>query len=379
MSNKKKLGKKIYWFSLLIYTIVLVVIALLALKAVWSYAEQYQASMPEPVVEKYIAGLNSNLFDEGVAETIAAMPHEVQSDEEVQQIVSDILNGEITYARTTSDETGLNAYAILCNESSFGKVYLKRDETKSSAFVLNGKEISIPFLTYDLRPWVVAKEEFDFTGLYTSVQVTIPEAYSVQLNGHTLGNEYIIESGIQYDSLKSYYSINPNLPTKVTYRFDNIVGQLDPVILDENGNEYTIDTTKDDSQYIKSCGAEQLARLDAFCTKFIKAYCQYTSGVLAEYSSGGYAALQAYVQAGSDLDKRLLDALDGYTWAHTNSYTLDSYVLNGAIDLGEGYYVCDVTTETTSVTSGNGEQHDVNNLNILVVDSGTEIWVLSLV
>lgn len=379
MSKKSKRSKQIYWAALLAYGIVLAVLAFLALKAVWSYAEQYQASMPEPVVEEYIKGLNSNLFDEGVADTLAAMPHEVQSDEEVQQAVSSILNGEITYARTTSDEPGMNAYAILCSDSSFGKLYLKRDETKSANFVLGGKEVQIPFLNYDLRPWVIAKEEFDFTGLYTSVQVTIPEAYSVQLNGHTLGNEYIIESGIHYDSLKNYYSINPNLPTKVTYRFDNIIGHLDPVIFDESGNEYTINPDLDDSQYIKSCTEDQLARLDAFCTKFIEAYCQYTSGILGKYSSGGYATLQTYVLAGSDLDNRLFEALDGYTWAHTNSYSLDYYVLNGAIDLGEGYYVCDVTTETTSNTTGNGVQHDENHLKILVIDSGTDIRVISLV
>lgn len=376
MSKKNNHGKVIYWALLLIYAGVLSVLSVLALKAVWSFAEQYQASMPEPVVEKYISGLNQNLFDEGVASTISSMPHEVQTDEEVQAAVQEILSGEITYARTTSDEPDMNAYAILCGDNSFGKVYLKRDETKDANFKVYGKELTLP---YDLRPWVVAKEEFDFTGLYTSVQVTIPEKYSVSLNGHTLGSEYIIEDGIEYDCLKDYYSINPNLPKKVTYRFDDIIGHIDPVIYDESGAEYTVDPDKDDSQYIKSCDEATLSRLDAFCNKFVEAYSKYTSGILGQYSSGGYAALQEYVQSGSDLDKRLYEALDGLNWAHTNSYSLDSYVLNGAIDLGEGYYVCDVTTETTSVTSGNGEQHDENNLKILVLDSGTELRAISLI
>ena len=376
MSKKNNHGKVIYWALLLIYAGVLSVLSLLALKAVWSFAEQYQASMPEPVVEKYIAGLNQNLFDEGVASTISSMPHEVQTDEEVQAAVQEILSGEITYARTTSDEPDMNAYAILCGSNSFGKVYLKRDETKDANFKVYGKELTLP---YDLRPWVVAKEEFDFTGLYTSVQITIPEKYSVSLNGHTLCSEYIIEDGIEYDCLKDYYSINPNLPKKVTYRFDDIIGHIDPVIYDESGAEYTVDPDKDDSQYIKSCDEATLSRLDSFCNKFVEAYSKYTSGILGQYSSGGYAALQEYVQSGSNLDKRLYEALDGLNWAHTNSYSLDSYVLNGAIDLGEGYYVCDVTTETTSVTSGNGEQHDENKLKILVLDNGTELRAISLI
>lgn len=374
--NKRKAGTAVYWISLAVYAIALALICIVALKAVWAFAEQYEASMPEPVVEKYIAGLNQNLFDTSVADTISAMPHEMQTDEEVQQAVSELLNGEITYARAASDDADTNVYAICCGDSTFGKVYLKRDETKERRFVYLGKEIELP---YDLRPWLVDKEEFDFTGLYTSVQVTIPQTYSVQLNGHTLGEEYIIESGIQFDCLKSYYSINPDLPTKVTYRYDNLVGHVDPQILDESGQPYTIDTTQDDSQYIKPCDEATLAKLDGFCQKFTEVYCRYTSGILGEASGGGYSAVMQYVQSGSDLDKRLFDALDGYTWAHTNSYTLDYYTLNGAIDLGGGYYVCDVTTETTSLTTGNGEQHDTNTLKILVLDDGTNILALSLV
>ena len=323
MSDKRKRSKLIYWVCLLAYTVALAAICVLALKAVWSFAEQYQASMPEPVVEKYIAGLNSDLFDAGVADTIAAMPHEVQTDEECQQAVRDILNGEITYARTATTEADTNAYAICCNDSTFGTVYLKRDETK--------------------------------------------------------GKEYIIESGIHYDVLESYYSINPNLPTKVTYRFDDVIGYLEPVIYDENGNEFTVDPEQDDSQYIKPCDDATVERLNSFCTKFVEEYTKYTSGIYGTASSGGYQNVAQYLVSGGDLDKRLLETLDGYSWAHTNSYSLDSYTFNNAINIGEGYYVCDVTTETTSVTSGNGEQHDTNNLKILVIDNAGTLKVYSLI
>lgn len=374
--NRSRSGKTTYWLCLLAYIVALSLLAVLALKAVWSFAEQYEKSMPEPVVEKYVAGLNDDLFDEGVAETIAAMPHEMQTDEECRAAVKEILNDEITYERTACTEPDTNAYALLCSGSTFGKVYLTHDATKESKFKVYGKVIDLP---YDLRPWVVTKEEFDFTGLYTSVQVTIPESYSVQLNGHTLGDEYIIERDIPYDNLKEYYSINPNLPKKVTYRFDDIIGYMEPVIYDADGNEYTVDQDKDDSQYIKPCSDDQLQRLDNFCSRFIDVYSKYTSGIMGQNSISGYYSLQQYLQIGGDLDKRLYAALDGYTWAHTNGYSLDSYKLNDAIDLGEGYYVCNVTTETTSLTSGNGEQHDVNNLKLLVLDSGNDIRVISLI
>lgn len=122
-----------------------------------------------------------------------------------------------------------------------------------------------------------------------------------------------------------------------------------------------------------------MERLNSFCTKFVEEYTKYTSGIYGTASSGGYQNVAQYLVSGGDLDKRLLETLDGYSWAHTNSYSLDSYTFNNAINIGEGYYVCDVTTETTSVTSGNGEQHDTNNLKILVIDNAGTLKVYSLI
>lgn len=379
MSNtrKRSRGSKAYWISLIIYIVLLSAAAVLALRGLWVFAVQYEASQPEPVVEEYVAGLNADLFDAGAAETISAMPHEVQTDEEVQAAVSELLNGEITYQRTTGGDSDNNVYALLCNESSFGKVYLTKDSSKSSSFSIYGITLDLPF---DLRPWVVDKEEFDFTGLYTSVEVTIPESYTVQLNGHTLSSDYIIESGIHYDCLEEYYSINPNLPTKVTYRFDNIIGTIEPVIYDEGGNPYTVDPEQDDSQYINPCDDATLTRITAFMDDFIPVYCKYTSAIYGQYSSSYYEELkQQYLVAGSDLDKRLYQALDGYGWAHTNSFKFNGYTLDNAVDLGEGYYVCYVTTDTTYSTTALGEQSDTNSLNVLILDSDGEIRAVSMV
>lgn len=381
MSNTKKSnrGKMTYWVTLLIYVAALSLLAFLVLKGVWAFAEQYQASQPEPVIDEYVAKLNENLIDSGVADTIASMPHEVQTDEEVQAAVSELLNGEISYQNTNEGSGDTSVYALLCNGSSFGKVYLTKDTTKSAEFEIYGVSISYLNQRYDLRPWVIEKEEFDFTGLYTSVEVTIPESYTVQLNGHTLGSEYIIESGIHYDCLEDYYSINPDLPTKVTYRFDDIIGIIEPVIYDESGAEYTVDSEQDDSQYIKPCDDATLERISAFMDKFIPTYCDYTSAVHGEYSEGYYSEVAQYLVPDSDLANRLYQAIDGYSWAHVNSYKFNGYTLDNAIDLGEGYYVCNVTADTTYSTNVLVDQNDIKELNVLILDSDGEILAVSMV
>lgn len=375
MSYRKVRSKIIYWALLIIYTAALLAAAVFALKTVWEFAERYEESMPDAVIESYIATLNGDLWAQGLSETMAAMEHPFQTDEECREVVMEILNGDIYYVRGASDEADLDAYSLRCNGSSFGTVYLKKDETKKASFEVLGKELDLP---WDLRPWKVHKQEFDLSGLYTSVQVTIPSTYSVQVNGKTLGAEHVIEEGIHFDSLKDYYDVNPGLPTKCTYRADKIIGQIAPVILDESGSEYVIDVSRDDSQFLKSCTQEELMYLNDFCAKFTELYLRFSSGIMGANSSGGYSSLTAYIIPGSDLDNRLKAALDGLSWAHTNAYRQDSYQLTGAIDLGGGYYVCDVVAETTSITQGSGEKHDVNNLKIVVFNNNGDLRALSL-
>lgn len=375
MSYRKVRSKIIYWALLIIYTAALLAAAVFALKTVWEFAERYEESMPDAVIESYIATLNGDLWAQGLSETMAAMEHPFQTDEECREVVMEILNGDIYYVRGVSDEADLDAYSLRCNGSSFGTVYLKKDETRKASFEVLGKELDLP---WDLRPWKVHKQEFDLSGLYTSVQITIPSTYSVQVNGKTLGAEHIIEEGIHFDSLKDYYDVNPGLPTKCTYRADKIIGQIAPVILDESGSEYVIDVSRDDSQFLKSCTQEELMYLNDFCAKFTELYLRFSSGIMGANSSGGYSSLTAYIIPGSDLDNRLKAALDGLSWAHTNAYRQDSYQLTGAIDLGGGYYVCDVVAETTSITQGSGEKHDVNNLKIVVFNNNGDLRALSL-
>lgn len=362
---------------LIAYAAALCAGVVLVLQTLWDFAGLYEKSMPDDVINNYVSQLNTDLWEEGLAETMALMEHPFQSDEECKAVVMELLNGEINHVRSVSADPNLNAYSLRVGSSSFGKVYLAKDETKNANFEIGflEKEVELP---WDLRPWLVHSQEFDLSGLYTSVEVTVPASYYVQLNGITLGPEHIVEQGIQYDSLKAFYDVNPNLPTKTTYRAEKIIGYITPVILDENGNVYEIDSTRDDSQFIKPCDSEKFARLDGFCSKFTEKYLRYTSGIMGKYSSGGYSELTGYVMPGGDLDKRLYAALDGLGWAHTNAFRLDSYQLVNAIDLGEGYYVCDVVAQTTSITQGSGENVDVNELKIIVFDNNGDIRALSL-
>ena len=365
MAKKKKTGSRIYWICLLVYGIILAVLAVMGLRLVWDYAGEYEAAQAKNVMDAYVDELSRNLWDEGIAETVSAMPHEVQSDEEVAEHVKEMLKNGISYVRKgTADNGDAILYSLRCNGNEFGTVKIVEDQSYADK------------VKFNMLPWKVASEEFDFSGLYSSVEVVIPRTFSLWLNDIKLGSEFIVEENIRYDVLENYYDEFDNLPSKVRYRFDNVIGTLEPVIKDEAGEIFIVDETKDDSQYITGCTEEELAELSEYTAGFVVNYLKYTSGVLDP--TYGYGLLKPYLMEGADLDNRMQAAMDGLSWAHTVSITVNSSVLNSAISLGDGFYMCDITTNATTFAYGNGEVVNESNMRVIVKRTDDGIKAISL-
>lgn len=366
MRKKSVSGSVAYAFFLILYIIAMGAVIAFVLSKVWIFAEEYENARPTNVMDVYIADLNENLWDESIARTISAMPHPFQSDEEVLRLVQEMFSSELTYMRTVGGD-GENAlvYAILCEDNAFGRAYLVRDPSVEVEF--------------GSRPWRIDHEEFDFSGLYSSQEITVPQSYSVVLNGQTLGTEYITATGIHYDVLEEYYKDFPGLPTKVTYHMDHILGHLEPQIYDDLGQPAVIDTTRNDSQYIRPIDEGTYARLNAFTQNFADPYLRYSSNVVDPIS--GYAAVEPYLYPNGELSQRLKLTMDGYGWAHTTSYSFEGAQLVNAIALGDGYYSIEINAQTVITYPNKGENgvvRDNNGLRVLVVDYIGEIRAVSI-
>lgn len=366
MAKRKKRSSHAYGIGLTIYIAVVMAIVVFALTRVWKYAEEYEASRPNKLMDEYVEQLSTSLWDTSIAAAISQMPHEMQTDEECEALVKEMLADGVRYVRQAGNVEGATSitYSLRCGNSTFGKVTLIEDESKADE------------LSYDMLPWKIYSEEFDFSGLYTSVEITVPASFSVEINGNKLSKTYIVESGIHYDVLEDYYESYPDLPTKVVYRFDNAVGELEPIVYDEGGNEFVIDETKDDSQYLSECPPEQLDRFGEFTTNFLtryQKYCSSTGDTMTNYHN-----VLAYVKKGSDLEERLAQSLDGYlSWSHTSSFRMDEVTMNGVIYLGDGVYSIDASTAFTTVGT-RGEEQATNNFKIIVTYSNDDIRAVSL-
>ena len=213
--KKRRLGRVLYTLFLGLWAVLLCYGAWYALGKVWVYAGEYEASRPNHTMDAYVAALSSDLWGEGIADTVKAMPHPFQSDEEVAQHVREMLSGGISYVRRGGGGEGHAVYALRCQGREFGTVTLTEQQDYVSP--IDTAVFPWTLLPWSIRPWQVESESFDFTGLYSSLEVVVPRTYSVSLNGVPLGPDYVTEINIPYDVLKSLYERYDGLPTKLRY------------------------------------------------------------------------------------------------------------------------------------------------------------------
>ena len=353
--NKNRVGKVIYTVLLIIFAVMLIAVAVIGLNDWRKYLEAYEKSQPDAVVSTYMDNLISTEWTNQVSQAVDNMEHPFQSNEECEAVVNQMLGSTIQYKRATGGTQDKYIYNVYCNGNPVGQFQIERDKSQANRIDIGLIEMFSHSDTFwfiqdreSLCPWIVTGDSFDISGFTftSSVSVTIPSAYSVQLNGKTVGSEYITERDIRYDVLTSYYDEYPGLPTKVKYTVDNIFGTLQPVVFDQNGNVFTIDPNKDDSQFMESCSEEEISALSAFATSFVEPYARFTG---TKNLWGNYGDLKQYVKDGSDLHKRMdLFIEGGGDWMNFYAVTVNDVHVDSVYSLGGGFYVINVSYNTTN-------------------------------
>ena len=345
MATKKRkkasgIGTAIYVVILILWILFLAACGMYVLQQVWNYAAVYDQTNVEPVIEEYFSKLEADAWSDGMDELVHNMSHPTQTDAEVKDLIQNKLkSGKLSYKAkpgfTRSDSITYNLY---CDNDLIGEVVVEHDKSKNLVEDVNLPTSIVGVLAKmgvaiqpELYNWKVTGESFDFTdlGLYSSVRITVPEDYQVVVNGTTLGQEYIIERDIEYDVLHSYYYEYDNLPTKVTYKLDNSMGDATVVVYDEDGNVFSVDENKSDYQFMTPLDEGTVTSLDSFITGFADKFLQMRSNTSDPVYT--YGELKPYIKAGTDLDNRLKQSMID-TWSH-NSY----YQFNGC-EITNAYY-----------------------------------------
>ena len=355
-SKASGIGTAFYVVLLVLLILFLAACCMYVLGEVWEYASVYDQTQIDPVIEAYFNKLDSEKWSSGMDALVRTMPHPTKTDEEVKALIQQKLYSEpLSYAvKAGFARSDSVTYNLFCGSGIIGEVVLKHDETNNLV-----KDVSLPSFVVgvlakmgvaiqpELYPWKVAGESFDFEelGLYSSVRVTVPENYRVEVDGVTLGPEYIIETGIKFDNLTNLYYEYEGLPTKVTYKLEESMGDSTVTVYDENGNVFVINENESDAQFMKQLDDQTRIGLTDFVDNFANMFLQMRSNTIEPMYA--YSQLLPYIKQGTEMDNRLQQSMID-TWSHNSYYQYGGSQLLRAYEFVNGLIIVEFHAEASA-------------------------------
>lgn len=361
MKNKDNSEKKKITFGmgLLLYVMIMVLVGYTLIIVLWKYAEQYERTLPTDYMDSYVEGLDMDYIRKKANEALASVPHEFQTDAECADYVLSAAGDSISYSRTTSqggDDTV--SYSVSCGALKVATVTLAQD--------YNGKVL------FSMVPWKLVSENYNFEVGYTPVKVMVPAGGRLEINSKSVDESYISQQNVMYPDSEAYYAQYPTFPYWNEYTVEHLVGNVEFNVYDASGSLCVPD---DNGFYISQplAGDDMYARISGFIDNFLYRYIYFTSALNQDYW-GGYVSLQGYLLDGSDLQRRMYNAIDGLTWANSSGFTINSLELHSISRLGNGWYVCDFTSTFNIVEKGT----TTNNYKLLIWDNNNDIRAADL-
>lgn len=334
-----------------IYALVLLGIAALALVVFYLYIGTYERTRPATVMEAYTGSLTVDRLLELDGDFLAALDRNVQSEEEaracLEQVLED-LSFARRYAAAGAEAEAAYVYALESQGQIIGNVSLS--ET-------GGSQMGFSVLQ-------VSRESVDLAPLCQETEFVLPEDYKVFCNGAQLPESSVVERGIPYALLEAFYDSGYPMPSLMRVKAGPYLGQPELEVFNSQGEKLSPEQLNE-AFYTDNCTPEEKEAIEAFAQEYIHRYTLYLSGAILE-AADGYMNLIGLVVPDSELQSRLQQAVGGLGFASSHGDTVQSVTLNGAMNVGGGCYVCDLTWEIETLGRA-GYVTTINNGRLLLV------------
>lgn len=321
----------------------------------WQFLAAYEASRPRNTVNDYLDGLTAqHILDVAGPELLPQVDTEIQSEEDAREEILVALQGKFTCARNVSRSTDdRQVYVLRKGAQVIGSFDMEPAGRSSWGFT----------------PWSVTREEFDLSFLLgETVRVLAPEGYTVLINGNPLPGTCAAETGIPYPALAEFAG-EYALPTLTRYEAGPVLGEVNVRLLDPEGNESRPRENTD--LYLDNCSQEEKDALELAVKGFIHTYVDYTS------CTGGSPSttlqwLKKLMVPGSDLAKRMQNALAGLYWVTDRNAAVAGVEIGLVSRLSPGFYFCDMTywVDTRDLS---GQVRVENHVKLLFRQSGSSL------
>lgn len=333
---KRRKSNLIFTICILLYAIIFLVGLAFGLDWLWGYMTSYEASRSNHTVERYMAQLTPDYICDKSADLIAKADASVQSEADCRRVLTEALDGKFTHVKNLGESTEeKTAYLIRCGSRIIGRFEMTQTGENEHGFPV----------------WTVTADSFDLSYLLSPGHtVTVPETYSVTVNGAQLGEGHIIDSGIQFPLLDEFYD-DYSLPTLVTYQTGTTLGATDLIVTDPDGDPVVIDETTSNDSMLPLCGDSDAAMLDAIVSDLIQDYVDFTSCTNSD-TYGNYERLKVHLVPNGPLAKRMKDAIAGLKWVSDRHAKVAGIDIAYRVDIGGGKYLCDVVyrVDTRNIT-----------------------------
>ena len=326
MANIEKRARKLsFGKGLAIYALVLLLLGAAALAVFYHYMDLYEQTRPAKIARDYVQSLTVDDLMEKDEALLSSLDSHIQSREEVRAFLSEALP-ELSYARhfDGSDQEGY-VYALEYQGELVGRFTLTETGQESMGLA-------------QLR---VSQVSFDWSPFCHEAEFVVPEDYTVSCNGVVLDESYITQTGVHYSLLEEFYDGRYELPTLVSYRSGRYIGDVETAVLDENG-QVLDPAVVGEKLYADNCTYDEKEAITAFTEEYISRYVQYSSSAQIWAIVGYYRVIELVVP-NSDLSSRLEQAIPGLGYASSKSDEIQSITIHEIMNVGNGYYVCDVT------------------------------------
>ena len=347
---------------LLIYALIFLALLPALLRPLWNYLAAYEESGPDKAMERYLDSMDEAHVRALSSDFLAGLDLRYQDVDQAFAAVQKVMNGDLRYGLKSADTDLRHAeYNIRSGGQLLGSVRIAKGEDPRFGFA----------------PWTVEGESYDFSWLLGDDEITVPSTWTVLCNGEPLGEEDLVGEPAPFDLLKDFYGDSRfELPAYVTYRVSGVLGEAPFTLLDREGRQQPRDYALDETELLANCSAEEEERIKTLLDSFLQRYIDCLSNA-SRNVQGNYQALKPYIVAGSDIDRRVRDNMEGQQWAHSGGDTVtkrDDLLL---MNLGQGYYLAEL--DYTLDTVGNkGHVESVNRVIVIMSETNDGLKAIEI-
>ncbi len=337
MKKKMSLFSKIY-----IFTVAFLLMLLIATSVfLWTVLEAFESVQPKYTAEQVF----SEYFDAENAERLLEfvnVGNGFESDEVLcNAIKSKLENRELEYFSVTSGDDNIEKYAVTADGERIAYFTL----TKTG-------EIG----NYGLRGYEPAGVEF-FMPKTLSVDVTVPEGYSLKLNGIQVKNDKISVDGIPYKS-------NEFLPEEEKGKFynkftvDDFYFEPEIEVFNENGQKVeAVKNTENGEYFVDFQYDSQLQNL--YSKRAIQIASLYTK-VMSE--DAPKSELYSYIDRKSDFYKKVKNSATSWFWDH-DGCTIKNESATEFVKYSDTMFSCRVKLTQELYL---GKKTEINNVDLVL-------------